>query len=72
MDATEMKKVWETPVSGTRKIARNYIPQAIGLEAVAYCEKMVSQLDLDDLNEAHEEAIRLTKIKYSKYFPSYR
>jgi pantothenate kinase-related protein Tda10 len=42
--------------------------EAIGLEAVAYCEKMVSQLDLDDLYEAHEEAIRLSKNKFAKYF----
>lgn len=68
MDASEMKQVWENPVSGSRKIARNYIPQAIGLEAVAYCEKMVAQVDFDDLYEAHEEAIRITKVKFAKYF----
>ncbi len=69
MDATEMKNEWEKPVSGSARIARNYIPQAIGLDAVAYCEKMVSQLDLDDLYQAHDEAIRLAKRKYAKYFP---
>jgi hypothetical protein len=38
MDAAEMKEVWEAPVHGSGRIARNYIPQAVGLEAVAYCE----------------------------------
>lgn len=70
MTAAEMKEFWERPVSGSARIARNYIPQAIGLEAVAYCEKMVSQIDLADLYEAHDEAIRLTRIKYAKYFPA--
>lgn len=70
MTAAEMKEFWEAPVSGSPKIARNYIPQAIGLEAVGYCEKMVAQVDFDDLYEAHEEAIRLTKLKYAKYFPA--
>ena len=70
MDAREMKEFWETPVSGSGKIARNYIPQAIGIEAVGYCEKMVSQLELDDLYEAHNEAIRLTRKKFAKYFPA--
>lgn len=68
MTAAQMKEAWEVPIAGDRRIARNYIPQAIGLEAVAYCEKMVSQLDLDDLYEAHEEAIRLSKVKFAKYF----
>lgn len=70
MTAEEMKEFWERPVSGSARIARNYIPQAIGLEAVAYCEKMVSQIDLPDLYNAHDEAIRLTRIKYAKYFPA--
>ena len=69
MDAGEMRREWEKPVSGSAKIARNYIPQAIGLEAVGYCEKLVSQLDMDDLYDAHDEAIRLTRFKYRKYFP---
>ncbi|MEM9008751.1 MAG: hypothetical protein AAGE59_35225, partial [Cyanobacteria bacterium P01_F01_bin.86] len=53
MDAATMKEVWENPVSGSSRIARNYIPQAVGLEAVAYCEKMVAQLDLEDIEQAH-------------------
>ena len=68
MDAATMKEVWETPVSGSDRIARNYIPQSAGLEAVAYCEKMVAQLDLDDIEQAHALAIQATRIKFSKYF----
>ena len=68
MDASQMKAVWENPIHGSSRIARNYIPQAVGLEAVAYCEKMVAQLDLDDIEQSHDEAIRLTRIKFAKYF----
>ncbi|WP_346293987.1 hypothetical protein [Sphaerothrix gracilis] len=68
MDAATMKAVWESPVHGSDRIARNYIPQAVGLEAVAYCEKMVAQLDLDDIEEAHDLAIQATQIKFAKYF----
>ena len=64
MDAKTMKETWENPVSGSSKIARNYIPESLGLEAVAYCEKMVSQLDFDDMNEAHDTAIALTLKKF--------
>ena len=41
MTAAQMKETWEAPIAGSRRIARNYIPQAIGLEAVAYREKVV-------------------------------
>jgi hypothetical protein len=64
MDAAEMKAHWESPVQGSRQIARNYIPESIGLEAVAYCEKMVALLDFDDVQEAHDTAIQLTKTKF--------
>lgn len=67
MDAATMKEVWESPVRGSSRIARNYIPQAVGLEAVAYCEKMVAQLDLDDIEQAHDLAIQATRIKFAKY-----
>lgn len=69
MDAAEIKEHWAEPVRGSRRVARNFIPQPIGLEAIAYCEKMVAQLDFDDVQLAHDEAIRLTKIKYRRYFP---
>lgn len=61
MDAATMKAVWENPVSGSNRIARNYIPQAVGLGAMAYCEKMVAQLDLDDIEQAHDLAIQALK-----------
>lgn len=70
MDAATMKAVWENPVSGSSRIARNYIPEAVGLEAVAYCEKMVAQLDLNDLNQAHDLAIQATRIKFAKDLPT--
>jgi hypothetical protein len=41
----------------------------VGLAAIAYCEKMVAQLDLDDIEQAHDEAIRLTQIKFAKDLP---
>lgn len=64
MDATEMKAHWESPVKGSSRIARNYIPESVGLEAVAYCEKMVALLDFDDVQEAHDAAIQLTRTKF--------
>ena len=69
MNATQMKEVWENPVHGDARIARNYVPESVGLEAIAYCEKMVGLLDLDDIEQAHDEAIRLTQIKFAKHFP---
>lgn len=70
MDAAEMKEVWENPVRGSSRVARNYIPEAVGLDAVAYCEKMVAQLDLDNMEQAHDLAIQATRIKFAKYFPA--
>jgi len=69
MDAATMKEVWENPVHGSGRIARNYIPESVGLEAVAYCEKMVALLDLDDIQQAHDLAIQATRIKFARYFP---
>jgi hypothetical protein len=69
MDATQMKEVWENPVSGDARIARNYVPESVGLEAIAYCEKMVAQLDLNDIEQAHDLAIQATRIKFAKDFP---
>lgn len=63
LDAASMKRIWET-VAGNPKIARNHIPSAIGLQAVACCERLVVLLGLDDLSEAHTEAIRLTRKKF--------
>ncbi len=63
MPAKEMKEVWEL-MDGNPRIARNYIPKAEGLDAVRYCEDMVVRVFVDDLAEAHEIAINLTKRKY--------
>jgi hypothetical protein len=61
--AKEMKQIWEV-IEGDRKIARNYIPEAIGIEAVAYCEKMVPDLYVDSLEQAHEDSINYTKRRF--------
>jgi hypothetical protein len=62
-NAKEMKEIWEL-VDGTATIARNYIPKAEGLDAVRYCEDMVVRVFIDDLEEAHEMAVNLTKRKF--------
>ncbi|WOD37344.1 hypothetical protein [Nodosilinea sp. E11] len=51
------------------KIARNYVPELVGLEAIAYCEKMVGLLDLDDIQQDHDIAIQATQAKFAKHFP---
>ena len=63
MPAKEMKEVWEL-MAGDKKVARNYIPEAVGLDAVRYCEDMVVRMFVDDLTEAHDSAISLTRRKY--------
>jgi hypothetical protein len=64
MDAAEIKRLWEEPVSGSRHVARNYIPETVGLEMVEYCEKLIAVFDLDNLEQAHDEAIRMTQMKF--------
>jgi len=63
MRAFEMKKVWER-MEGDPLIARNYIPQAEGLDAVRFCEDMTVQLFVDDFKEAHDTAINVARRKY--------
>lgn len=63
MPAREMKEVWDL-MDGDSNIARNYIPKAEGLDAVRYCEDMTVRMFIDDLLEAHDAAINLTKRKY--------
>lgn len=58
-----MRNIWETQ-AGRKNIARNHIPESIGLEAVAYCEKLVVSLDLKEIMESHKEAIQLAKRKF--------
>jgi len=72
MDAAEMKQAWEAPMSGSRHVARNYIPESVGLEMVRFCEKMVAVMELEDLERAHDEAIRLTQIKFQQKMDSDR
>lgn len=63
MKAKNMKEVWAL-IDGDEFIARNYIPEAKGLEAVRYCEDMVVRLFIDDLEEAHDDAISYARRKF--------
>jgi hypothetical protein len=63
MKAKEMKEVWEV-MDGDPSIARNHIPKAEGLDAVAHCEDMTVRMFIDNLEEAHQSAIKLTKRKF--------
>ena len=63
MKAKEMIQVWEL-MDGNPNIARNYIPKAEGLDAVRHCEDMTVRMFVDDLQEAHDQAINLTRRKF--------
>jgi hypothetical protein len=63
MKAKEMKDIWDV-VDGNPSVARNHIPKAEGLDAVAYCEDMTVRVFANNLKEAHDDAIRLTKRKF--------
>ncbi len=63
MKAKQMKGVWDL-IEGDPTIARNYVPEAQGLQAVRYCEDMVVRLFVDDLEEAHDDAINYTRRKF--------
>jgi hypothetical protein len=63
MRAKQMKEVWDL-VDGDSNIARNYVPEAQGLQAVRYCEDMVVRLFVDDLEESHDDAINHTRRKF--------
>lgn len=63
LPAKEMKQQWEL-MAGDRSVARNYIPEAIALDAVRFCEDMVVKMFVDDLEEAHDNAIALTRRKH--------
>jgi hypothetical protein len=54
--AKEMKQFWAV-VDGKKRIARNYISEEDGLKAIAHCENLVVELYVDDLKEAHDDAI---------------
>ena len=61
--AREIKSFWDL-VEGSSSIGRNYIPEASGLEAVAYCERMVPELYINSLEQAHNDAISYTLRKF--------
>lgn len=63
MPSKEMIEAWEL-MAGNKRIARNYIPKALGLDAVRFCEDMTVRMFVDDLAEAHDSAVALTKRKY--------
>ena len=52
-------------VEGNEMIARNFIPEEDGLKAVAHCENLVVELFIDDLQEAHDDAISNTSRKFN-------
>ena len=41
-------------------------PVSVTVIGHGLCEKLVSVLELEDLEQAYDEAIRLTQIKYRK------
>ena len=63
MRAKNMKEVWAL-MDGNEAIARNHIPESQGLEAVRYCEDMVVRLFVDDLEQAHDDAINYSRRKF--------
>lgn len=60
---SDMVKEWDV-VEGNKSIGRNHIPEIEGLEAVAYCERMVLDLFHNDLTQAHNDAISYAKKKF--------
>lgn len=60
MRAKNMREVWEC-MDGSKTIARNYIPEIKGLAAVRYCENMVEELFIDNLQQAHDDVIKYAK-----------
>jgi DNA-binding CsgD family transcriptional regulator len=60
---SEMRKEWER-IKGSPHIARNYIPEAMGLEAVGFVERMASDLYTGNLEEAHDIAIRIARQRF--------
>ncbi len=61
--AWQMRRFWNL-IEGDRSIGRNYISEVKGLEAVAYCEDMVINLFVDDLQQAHDDAIDYARRKF--------
>ena len=63
MSARDMRRCWDV-VEGKESIARNHISEEKGLEAVAFCEAQVVQLYIDDLMQAHRDAVYFARRKY--------
>lgn len=63
MPKAKMIETWEL-IEGDGDIGRNYIPEAIGLDAVAYCEQLVVDLHYHDLQQAHDDSINFTKKRF--------
>ena len=63
MSAQDMRRCWDV-VEGKESIARNHISEEKGLEAVAFCEAQVVQLYIDDLMQAHRDAVYFARRKY--------
>ena len=63
MKKRQMVEVWEL-VEGDKTIGRNYIPEPVALDAVAYCENQVIELFHKDLQQAHNDAIGFAKRKF--------
>jgi len=67
MDKRQMVEQWEL-VEGEKTIGRNYIPEAEGLEAVAYCENQVIELFHENLQQAHSDAVSFAKRRFKLDF----
>ena len=63
MTKAKMVAVWNH-VDGSKHIGRNYVPESVGLEAIAYCEQLVVDLFHRDLQQAHDDAISFTQKRF--------
>ena len=63
LTAKQIKQEWDL-VRGSKKVARNYIEEVTGLEAVAFVEEMTVKMFDGNLADAHFTAIGLAKKKY--------
>ena len=61
--AREMKQLWSV-VEGTKRIARNYVSEEDGLNAIAHVENLTALLFVNDLAEAHDQAISNANRKF--------
>lgn len=67
MKKKQMVEDWEV-VEGSKTIGRNHVPEAEGLNAVAYCESQIIELFYGDLKQAHDDAIGFAKRKFKLDF----